>query len=194
MDDDQPLALLFVGDRGHHYVEVAFVVAAVTDDLLEDLFDLDMRHHFAADLRESAGAVGDGDEPLRVDPGDVTRHVPAVVHDGRGLFGLVQIALHDIRAPDEEKARMVNPQIDHRIGIDDLGAGARYRAPHRSFFSALLHRFGRAVIGYVYCRDRRQLGRSVSLDGAYAELFGEGLRQFEGHLLGPHDNQVESLQ
>src|SRR5262245_47703858 len=79
VDDDQPLALLFVGDRGHHYVEVAFVVAAVTDDLLEDLFDLDMRHHFAADFRKSAGAVGDRDEPLRVDPGDVTRRVPAIV-------------------------------------------------------------------------------------------------------------------
>ena len=93
VEDHEFLSLLVVGDsRDGKRLDVDF------GELMELLLDLDVGHHLATDLAEPAEPVRDGDEPVFIDGGDVPRFVPAVLENAGGLFGLPQIALHDVEA------------------------------------------------------------------------------------------------
>src|ERR1043166_7194896 len=88
-------------------------------NFLQFVFDFDVRNHFAADLAEAAHAIGDADEAVFVDGGDVAGVIPAVAQDFGGFFGLVQVALHDVGAADQQQTGLIGGLDVLRFGIDD---------------------------------------------------------------------------
>ena len=63
-----------------------------------------------------------------VDHGHVARHVPAVAHHLGREFGPVEIALHHVRAADQQHALPAAGRSSPDVGIDDLHLDARQRA------------------------------------------------------------------
>ena len=90
VNDDQPLAGGLIRHGGDHGPRRTVLTAA--GECRQRLFDRGERHLFAADLGEAALAADDGDEPILIDGHDVAGVVPAILEDGVGQLGLVQIA------------------------------------------------------------------------------------------------------
>ena len=72
------------------------------------LLDLDVRNHLAADLAEAAEAVGDLQEAVLVNGGDVAGDIPAVAQDFGGLLRSAEVALHDVGAAHEQQAGLAD--------------------------------------------------------------------------------------
>jgi hypothetical protein len=110
VQDDEFFTFAFVGDSSHAQRDLS-IAMVIADNPNQGLFDSDMRDHLAADFRESTLAAGDGDKTVIIDDGDVTSVVPAVA-DYLGRFRwLIQIALHDVVAGDEQEPRLTIGQI-----------------------------------------------------------------------------------
>ena len=79
----------------HHQAFSFFLVRNAGDDegllgglgeLVKFFLDLDVRHHLASDFAETGQPVGDLDEAVLVQAGDVAGHIPAVSQDVRRLL------------------------------------------------------------------------------------------------------------
>ncbi len=69
---------------------------SVAGGLLQRLFDLAVRNHFSADLGEAREPIGDRQEPVFIQHGDVAGDVPAIAHGvGREIL-TSQVAGHDV--------------------------------------------------------------------------------------------------
>jgi hypothetical protein len=68
-------------------------------------------NHFARDLAEAGEPVGDVDEALVVDAGDVGGDVPAFVESFGGAFGLAEVTHHAVGAFDQQQASLVGARL-----------------------------------------------------------------------------------
>ena len=121
VEGDEALAARVVGHRGdaHEYCGV--------EERLDLLLDLHVRHHLAADLAEARQPIGDPDEARLVDARDVAgrrtsrRAAPPRCAPDR------QVALHAVRAVDEQQPVAADERSFAGFGIDDLGDDAGQR-------------------------------------------------------------------
>src|SRR5204863_9219186 len=91
-----------------------------------DLFlDSDVRHHLAADLGEPALPAGDVHEAFFVNLREVAAGIPTVVDDLGRLLRIAEVALHDVRAFDEQEAFGIDAEVGPRFRIDDLNGASR---------------------------------------------------------------------
>ena len=128
-----------------------------------------------------------------VELGDVAGDVPAVVHDLGGGLGVVHVALHHVRAFDQQHARRADGERLERFGIDDRDRDARH-GPADGAFLAVDFRTLRAARGDVDRDERRELGRAVAFDRADAEFLREGVAERDRQLLRAGDDDFERLE
>src|SRR5207247_11363850 len=98
----------------HDQAFAAFLVWYASDDkglfggfcnLMQLLFDFNVRNHLTRNLAEAAQPVCNFDESVLVDRRDIPGHVPAIMEDFRRLLRLAQISLHHVRTSQEQKHR-----------------------------------------------------------------------------------------
>src|SRR5437773_9979082 len=86
----------------HDQAFAAFLVRYASDDkslfggscnLMQLLFDFNVRNHLTRNLAEAAQPVGNFDESVLVDRRDIPGDVPAIMEDLRLLLRLVQLSL-----------------------------------------------------------------------------------------------------
>ena len=94
---------------------------------LKLVFDADVRDHLAADFAEAREAVGDGEEAVFFNQGDIAGGVPAVVQNFGGFLGAAQIALHHVRPFDEQHARSAGRDRLAGVEVDDFDGDAGKR-------------------------------------------------------------------
>src|SRR5438034_7106428 len=97
VQDHEALPFLFI-----RHSRNGKALLADRSQLVQLLLHLHVRDHFSADLAETAEAVGDSQEPVFVQSRDISRHVPSVAQNFRGLFRAAEIPLHDV-GPAHEK-------------------------------------------------------------------------------------------
>src|SRR5262245_31359919 len=98
MHDDQALPFFVIGDCGN-----GKQLLCCARDLLEFVLHLYMRDHLTANLAEPAEAVGDMDESVFVDGGDVAGVVPAIPQDFSRFFRTSKITLHYVGSTDQQQ-------------------------------------------------------------------------------------------
>ena len=77
--------------------------------LVQLLFHFDVRHHFAADLAETAQTIGDLQEAVFVTRGDITGDIPAVAQDLGDFLRMAELPLHNVGSTHQQQARLANP-------------------------------------------------------------------------------------
>ena len=174
VDDDQALAGGFIRYGGDHGPRRTILTAA--GERRQRLFDRGERHLFAADLGEAALATNDGDEPILIDGHHVASVVPAILEDGIGQIGLVQVAQHDVRPGHPQQRPVPRSQHGAGFGITDFDADALCRASHGPFAQDRARVTQGASGGNVGGDDRTQLRGAVALEGADPELALEVIR------------------
>ena len=143
---------------------------------LQQILDLDVRNHFAADFAEAAQAVGDAQKAFFIHPRDVAGVIPAIAKNVRGFFRLIEIPAHDIRAADEKQPRLVRGNRLQGVRIDDFHRDSRKGMADAAALGAHLPEGSRAKIGGVD-RDRRRTFRAaVTFMRPDAEVILESLR------------------
>ncbi len=75
--------------------------------LVQGLLNLAMGYHLPANLGKSGKPVGDLQESIFVDQGNVSRDIPALSKDALGQIVSPQIAFHDIGASHDEHPLVV---------------------------------------------------------------------------------------
>src|SRR5579862_39416 len=177
VQNNQALAFFFVGDRGDD--KDLFGCAG---HFLKFFFHLDVRNHFAADLAEAAQAIGDADEAIFINGGDVAGVVPAVVQNFGGFFRLVEVALHDVGTSDEEQTRLVDGLNGLRFRIDGAQHNSGKRMANAAALGPHLAEERGAKIHSVHSDDRRAFSAAIAFERPDAELVLEGFsdlsRQF----------------
>ena len=118
--------------------------------------DLDAVHVLAAADHHVLGAVDDVDEALVVEPGDVAALEPAVGERGLGRLGLVQVALHDVRAPGSRARRPRRPAAS-------LPSSSTTFTSHTGTGTPDAVGLALVVDAGVQRRDRRRLGEAVAV-------------------------------
>ena len=136
---------------------------------MQRLLDLFQRHHLAADLGEPRQPARDRDVALGVDAGHVAGDVPAVEQHRGGQLGLVQVALHDVRAVDHEQPSSPGGKELARLGVDGAGRDARQRRADGADAVVRLGQAAAHLVGQVGRDDRRQFGAAVALQRQDAE-------------------------
>ena len=96
------------------------------------LFDPDVRHHFAADLGETALTPGNSNESFIIDHAQVTRRVPAVLNQLGGFLWMIQISEHYVRALDFQHTFLIGPQTFVRLQIKHGSHGTGDNSPSRT--------------------------------------------------------------
>ena len=114
------------------------------------LFDLDVRHHFAADFAETTETVSDGEETVFVLGSDVAGDIPAVLQDVGGFFRFAEIALHHVWSANEQQSGRAGRERLARVGIDNTDADAGKRMADPSALGADLAETGGAEIAGVH--------------------------------------------
>src|ERR1700722_5353952 len=143
MNYHQPLAFLFVGDRGDcEDLTVGF------EQFVQLFFYFDVGNHFSADFAEAAEAVGDAQESVFVLGGDVAGVVPAVFQNFGGFLRKVQITDHHVRPAHEQQPRLVHGESFAGIRINDADTDSRERmADSAALGSHLAEIGGTKVVG-----------------------------------------------
>ncbi len=122
MEDCQALAFFLVGNAGDgEDLEVC------ASRLLQRFFDAAMRHHLAADLREAREPIGDRQESVFIQRGDVAGHVPTIPHGLLRQILAADVAVHHVRAFYEQHAGFSRRQHLERVGVDDAHGHAGKR-------------------------------------------------------------------
>ncbi len=122
-----------------------------------------MRNHFAADFAEAAQAIGDAQETVFIDGGDVTGVVPAALQYVRSFVGTIQVTHHDVWPAHQQQARLVDGQRFARFGINDAHADAGQRMADGAAFRTDLAEIGSAKIVGVHRHYRRTFRATVTL-------------------------------
>ncbi len=107
MKNGEAFAFLFIGDAGD-----GEGLLRDAGEFVQLFFHANVRHHFAADLAEPTESVGDGQEPVFIQRGDVAGDIPAVADDLGGFVRPAEVAGHDVGAADEEHAGLAE---GHRL-------------------------------------------------------------------------------
>src|SRR5205807_6339524 len=174
---------------GHH--ECLFCGSG---EFLKQIFHLDVRHHFAADLAEAAQPVGEAEKTLFVHPRDVARVVPAVAKNVRGFFRLVEITAHDVRAAHKQQAWFVRGDWLHGVWVHDFhcdsGQGMANAAP---LGAHLTERSGAKIRGIDGDRGRT-FRAAVAFVRANAETIFEGLRNAFRELFGTSHDEAQAAE
>ena len=84
------------------------------------LFDLQVRHHLAADFAESRQAIGDAQEPVVIYHGEIASAIPVVMERRPGQLGLAEIPDHPIRAARQQQPFLIRAQFFHALRIHNL--------------------------------------------------------------------------
>ena len=122
MNDNEALAFLFVRNGGD-----SEDLPIGLQQFVKLFFDFNVGNHFAADFAEAAKAIGDAQESVFIDGGDIAGVVPAVVQDFCRFFRTIQVANHDIGSADEEKTGFIDGKGFAGVGIDDAYADSGKR-------------------------------------------------------------------
>src|SRR5262249_55614907 len=165
-----------------------------TSELLEQVLDFDVRHHFSADFAEAGETVGDAEETVLVGSSDVAGVVPAIAQDFGGFLGFVQIAAHDVGAADEEQARLIDAERLVRIGIDDFDGDAREGMADGAALGTDLAECGGAEVGAIDGDDRGTLGAAIAFEWTNAEAVFEGLRDALGEFFRASHDEAEAAE
>src|SRR5262245_7813781 len=174
MQNDESLAFFLVGDGGDDEN-----LLRRRRQLLQLLFDLDVRDHFAANLAEAAHAVGDAYETVFVNGGDVASVVPAVAENFSGFFRLVQIALHYVGSAYQKQAGLIRLQDSLGFRIDRAQNNSRQGVTDAAALGSDLAEEGGAKVHGVDGYHRRAFGAAVALERANPELVLESFRSEE---------------
>src|SRR5262249_46211318 len=133
------------------------------EQLVELLFDLDVRHHLTADLAEAREPVGDGEEAVLIDRREIAGVIPAVAQDLGGLLRLAEIAQHDARSFDFEQTRLIESAGLAGLGMHDAHRDARQRMSDLATLGADLAEARRAEITSIHADHRRAFRSSITL-------------------------------
>jgi hypothetical protein len=158
---------------------------------VELFFDAAVRHHLAADLGEAREAVGDAQEAVVVEQRDVARDVPAVAQGLVREVVATEVALHHVRAADEQHARRVGREVDEGVGIDDAAHDAGHRLADVAAAPSGLVETGGAEVGVAHGDDGRALGGAVALERPDAELVLERVGEAVRELLGAGEDEAQ---
>ena len=90
--------LIAVGDLDHTAFDI------LRQGFLQDILDLDQRDHLAADLDEALQTADMPEKTVRIDIAHIAGIVPAAADMQGGLLEVIEIALHDVVALDEDPA------------------------------------------------------------------------------------------
>ena len=172
---NEAFAFSFVGYGGH----CKNLLGGIRE-FVQLIFDLDMRHHFAADFAEAAEPVGDADESIFIHGCDVAGVIPTIAQHFGGLFRTTKIALHYVGTADEQETGSSNRHGLHGIRINDPNADARQRMSDTGSFEANLPELRGAEVARVHGDGRRALGAAVPFQRTNAEAVFEGDRDAFG--------------
>src|SRR5207244_2430800 len=89
------------------------------------LFDGFVRHHFAANFRESRKSAFDVEKTIFVESADIARLEPAVPQNFRGLFGIIEVAIENVWSVQPEHSGVVERALAVGIGIANFGCHPR---------------------------------------------------------------------
>src|SRR5687768_3617605 len=155
---------------------------------MQGLLHLAVRYHFPANLRKTGQPIGDGQESVVVEQGDVPGNVPAFANDARCKVFPSEVAGHDVRAFDEQHTRASRGQWRETIGIDDADRYAWQGLSDGPTTGRRLIISGRAKVGAVYRDYRGTFRDTVSLDRLDAESIFECLIQAQRKFLRAGDD------
>ena len=189
MDDDETLSFFFVGNSGNRKA-----LFGNTRELMQLFFNFYVRHHLAADLAEPAQTVCDCEKPILVQRRNISRDIPAVAQNFRGLFGPAEVSLHHVRATDQEQPLLPQRERPHGRGIHDANTHARKRVADLSPLRPYLPESGRPVIQRVHRDGGRALRASVGLERLDSELAFESLDDAVLQLLCPDENILQAAE
>jgi hypothetical protein len=143
------------------------------DQFVQFFLHLEMRHHFAANFAEATQAVGDLNETILVQRGDVAGGVPAGLQHGGGLFGFAEIAEHHIRAAHEQQPGLAERSGRFGFRVHDAHTNARQRMTDFAALGPDLPETGSAKIVRVHRHGGRTFRAAVGFKRANAELIFE---------------------
>ena len=158
------------------------------------LFHLDVRHHFAADLAEAGQPVGDGEETILIERGDVAGDIPAVAKNLRRLLRFAEVTFHHVRPAHEQQARLANGQWLECVGIDDAHADAGQRMADLAALGADLAETRGAEVARVHRHGRRAFGQAIAFERADAELVLKRLRDAVGQFLRAGHDELQAAE
>ena len=192
VEDDEAFAFFFIGDAGDD--EGWF---GAVGEFVQFFLDFDVGHHFAADFAEAIEAVGDLEEAVFIEGGDVAGAIPALVEDFGGFFGAVEVAAHDVGAADEHEAGLAEGDVGFAVGLvdgDDADADAGEGMADGAAFGADLTEAGGAVIVGVDADGGGAFGAAVAFEGADAEVFFKGEGEAVGEFFGAGHDEAEAAE
>ena len=133
LENDEALALPLIRHAGNDKREFRGFAQG-----MQTLLDFEVRHHFASDLAEAAQAIGDADEAILLERGNIAGAIPAVAQDFARFFRRVQVALHHIRTAHQQQTFTPGRQGFVRFAIDHADADSGKGPPNRAAFCAEL--------------------------------------------------------
>ncbi|MND63791.1 hypothetical protein D3C80_551090 [compost metagenome] len=148
------LAPLLAGDANHRTHQYRRMAG-------NHVLDLCRVHVLAAADDHVLEAVDDVDVALLVHVSAVTGEQPAPAQGLGGFFGLVPVALHDVRAAHDDFAHGATGYFT-ALCVDDLDVHAIATAPHRTR-QATVPRFKAVVFRRVGGNDRAGFGQAVAV-------------------------------
>src|SRR5713226_7806254 len=114
IEHDQVFTALFIWDCGDNAEDIS-------EDLVDGFFHPQVWDHLATDFAETGEAVGDANEPILIDRGDVSGNVPPVTHHLRCLFWLPQVPAHAVGTFHQQQPFLPRGKWFPRLTIHDFG-------------------------------------------------------------------------
>ena len=154
-----------------------------------------MGNHLPADLGEPRQPIGNSNKTLLIESRDVPGDVPAIEKSLAGEIFPAEVALHDIRAANEQHARLADFQLRVEIiGIDHLDGDPWKGLPHGALPGAGLVEAGGAEITRIDRHHGGALSGPVALERANPEVVLEGVRHPVRELLSPGDHETQRAE
>jgi len=189
VNDNEALAFLFVRNGGD-----GEDLPIGLQQFVQLFFDSNVGNHFAADFAEATKAIGDTQEAVFIDGGDIAGVVPAAAKNFCRFFRTIQIANHDIGPANKKQARLIDGKGFAGFRIDDANANAGKGMADGATLGADLTEVGGAEVVSVDGDHRGAFRAAVTLEWAKAEVIFEGLRDALGKFFGAGKNDAQAAK
>src|SRR5580704_370912 len=189
MNDNEALAFLFVRNGGD-----GEDLPIGLQQFVQLFFDSNVGNHFAADFAEATKAIGDTQEAVFIDGGDIAGVVPAAAKNFCRFFRTIQIANHDIGPANKKQARLIDGKGFAGFRIDDANANAGKGMADGATLGADLTEVGGAEVVRVDGDHRRAFGAAVTFERAETKVIFEGLGDALGEFLGAGKNDAQAAK